>query len=247
MEQIIDLLNIPKKARTNIFIPKKAVLELNIIDSKNKKIINESIVSVYLKGEINENTFDINSHISETENYSSILVIAIELKTKKDIDKIDDVLQRVFPNPVLLVFKYINEYRLSMPMKRISKLNADKVVILNNNMTRFFNISQRTDYLKRINLSNPDFFNLKEYYESYYNLIKLEKHIDTLGFNILNNIDVLLLELINELETKEKELSILKIKYSEKKMEADKMKWFVNIKGKENEINKIVRIIKERK
>lgn len=126
---VLNLLNIPTKAQTDRRIYVKDIISRLELNSRDKKIIENTISTIYVKGIINELTTNIWSYTDDTYYYKEIIVFNIILKDYKNINFVNEQLHKVFPNPIIIVYEYNNKYSISTALKRLNKLEKGKTVI----------------------------------------------------------------------------------------------------------------------
>ena len=92
----------------------------------------------------------------------------------------NELIQKVFPNPIIVIYQNGNEYMLSTAMKRLNKVERSKSVIDSMQTTSWFRIDTLHDaLLSKINYQKK---NLKDFYESFDYIISAEYVASITGF-----------------------------------------------------------------
>ena len=138
--KIIDLFKIPSEAQTDNRIYLKDIIENLELSSKDNKILEKSIATVHLRGVLQEETTDIWEYEDDTYSYVEVDVLYVVLKDDKKLAFVNEQLQKVFPNPLILIYEYGDKYALSTALKRINKVDSDKSVIEEFQLTNLFEL-----------------------------------------------------------------------------------------------------------
>lgn len=217
------------------------------IENKDEKKFRKSIEKITLELIMNEKSTSIRKYKDENYNYSEIFILSVDLVSIDSIDLIEFVLHRAFPNPIVLVLKYKDSFRISIFLKRINKNDETKTVIEFESNSDFINIRAGDSYLKLLDSTKTDSKHLKDYYEYlfFWCLCHFSKKYIAEIDNVINDWNIL--RILSELDDIDREL----LKYiSEKnsgRLVASKMEAHKNIlklrNQKDNNIKKLKEII----
>lgn len=232
---ILELFKIPKNAQADNRVYNKDIVAALGLTGKDKAALEKSISTTTLKGVINEKTSGIWSYESESYFYKAVFIFFVVLKDDSKLRTINEFVQKAFPNPTVVIYKYGEKYAISTALKRINKLERDKAVIDDIQITDLFALDEKMiQLLGNIKYEVKD---LKEYYEnidyiiSAYYILKLTGKIPTsIDFTIKTK-SMMVQQLLAEKRRCEADLKIAtsvrekmelnsKIKEIDKKMEA---------------------------
>lgn len=183
------------------------------VSSIEERRIRKSINGIYLKSILNQQTTNIRKYEDDNYIYSEIFLFEVILDDKNNIRQVEDILHETFPNPIIIIFKYNDEYRLSTAKKRLSKITSNTTVIEELSFTSFFKIDEHLidEYVGKLNINKTSSTNLKELYEHYYIWNKLFNIIEL--FNEIPDINkskdnIYLLDKLENIEDKIKSLNV---------------------------------------
>ncbi len=239
MDKLYDLLNIPKQSRLKNRIALNQIYKASNLTIKEQKDFSKNVDKIYLISEINSNNCNYLPVIDEDIRYETIQFIYIHLFNPDGVEQVDDIIHKLFPNPIIIIYDYEDKYCFSSAIKRINKVDKSKAVIADiYNST--FNV--KDNFYKII----TDIFNnrnIKTIYELY-------KQIDDsiyyqMLFQITNkfeySLDIgVIKEKYKKIEELEKVNRQLKLIYNSEKNKAKQMDLFMKIKINEECIKKII-------
>ena len=178
--EVLDYFKLPEKAKAveqRLFI--NQLVEQSGASGNDKKLFENSIKSFYLVAALSEETCGIWSFKNDEYYYEMILIFQVFLKDRSKVKSLNELLQKTFPNPTIILYKYGDENMISTAMKRLNKVEKGKSVIDSFQTSGWFKIdSQHDQLLKKISLSKK---NLKEFYESIDYLISAEYIVQITG------------------------------------------------------------------
>ena len=161
--EILDYFKLPDKAKLDQRIYVKDLIHFSEATGPIKTMIEKSIDTMHLVGILTEDTSKIWKYEDDSYLYEEIELIAIDLKDNSKVKQLNEEIQRVFPNPIVVIYKYKDNYLLSTALKRKNKLDDKKSVIDSIQTTDWFKLdSMHDELLSRINYVKS---NLKEFYE----------------------------------------------------------------------------------
>ena len=161
---ILDYFKLPEKAKTSLRVYVKDLVSNIEATGQEKSLIEKSINTIHLVGLLNEQTTGIWKYEDESYLYQELHIFMINLKDDSKIKQLNEEIQKAFPNPIVVIYKYQDKYLLSTALKRRNKLDSDKSVIDSIQTTDWFKLdSMHDELLSKINYQKK---NLKELYES---------------------------------------------------------------------------------
>ena len=172
MMEVLDYFKLPDSAKLAQRIYVKDVVAALGTTGNDKTLLEKSISTIHLVGILNENNSGLWAFKDRTYLYEEIQIFSIVLKDASKIKQLNEVVQKVFPNPIIVIYKYGNQYLLSTAMKRLHKVEVGRTVIDSIQTTNWFGMDQlHADLLSRITYNRRD---LKDFYESIDYIISAE-------------------------------------------------------------------------
>ena len=176
---ILELFNIPNKAQTDRRIYVKDILSRLELSTRDKQTFEKTIGAIFVKGILNESTLNIWSYADDTYYYKEIILFHVVLKDITKITFVNEQLQKVFQNPIVIIYEFNNKYAISTALKRLNKLEKEKTVIEETQLSNFFELDDA--HIQLLNKHSYNFNNLKEYYENVNNLVATEELVGLTG------------------------------------------------------------------
>lgn len=239
MDNVYGLLNIPKQCRLKNRIALNLIYKVAELTTKEQKELSQLVDKIYLIAEINSSNCNYLALVDEELRYETIQVIYVHLLKNDNIENIDIVLHRLFPNPIILVYDYDNKYSYSSAMKRINKIDNSKAVVSDIYNTSF---DVQPNFYENITniFSNR---NIKTIYELYKNIddsiyYQMLYQI-TKKFEYSLSIDEIK-EKYKQIDELERENRQLKTIYNSEKNKAKQMEIYMKIKKNDNLIERII-------
>lgn len=176
---ILELFNIPNKAQVDRKIFVKDILTRLELSTRDKQTFEKTIGAIFAKGILNESTSNIWAYVDESYYYKEIVIFYVVLKNITNVAFVNEQLQKVFQNPIVIIYEFNNKYAISTALKRLNKLEKEKTVIEEIQLSNFFELDDV--HIQLLNKHSYNFNNLKEYYENVNNLVATEELVDLTG------------------------------------------------------------------
>ena len=162
--ELLDYFKLPEQAKLNQRIYVKDIVAVLEATGSEKALFEKSINTIHLVGILNEQTSGIWKYEDESYLYQEIQIFMVNLKDNSKIKQLNEEIQKVFPNPIIVIYKFQDKYLLSTALKRRNKLDNTKSVVDSIQTTDWFKLDSMHDEL----LSKIDYKkrNLKDFYES---------------------------------------------------------------------------------
>lgn len=172
----MDYFGFSKEFKMDKFLPKELIYKQ--IDAKEvtKKLFVDNIEKIKIRSSIKEEGSNIKTYreLESKEVYEEILFLKIELKKKGKEEKIVDIFHKIFPRQTVLELKYDDLTYLSCANKKIGK-NLQTIEKIYN--TGWFKEEKEKEFIESLNYRNYDLTNLKTFYESIEERIRLYAEI----------------------------------------------------------------------
>ncbi len=190
IESLYQAMKLPESTLLNSKVAKRQLLENAQLTTPNKKAIQEDIDSVIWSHTLKTSTVNIapfQDSISTDDgdfdlDYSEVAILRVVVRSKTRISKINEVLHRTIPYPLLIVFTDTsnNSLLLSLATKRINKADHSKLTV-----ERFYNTDWFSDeaipnetnhFFCSLAVNKQSFVNFYEFYMGWVaQFIQLEK------------------------------------------------------------------------
>lgn len=134
------MLEYPKEAVVDYVIPKKDFYENYEMKTRDKNIFTKDIEQIKWLYSLQKDTINIDPYSDEEKDYEEIEVIQVLLKRKtNNLERMAEIIHRVMPYPLLLIFRFNNEFLISVAHKRNSKTDSEKVTLTDMRYTPWMN------------------------------------------------------------------------------------------------------------
>ena len=199
------IFNLPNKCRVDKNIPKEIIYKNAEADEKFKRIFIENVEKIrYEYALTNENT-NIEKYIKDNERYDEIHFIRIVLREKGKENTISKLFHQLIPKGTVLILEFNEEILISIASK---KINGNRISIEEVYNTNWLN--KNNEKLKEFNYENFNSTNMKTFYESIIekvriiNLSKNSESIEKENLDLIENLNKEIEEL-KSLRKKEKQ------------------------------------------
>ena len=147
-------------------------------------MIQDSVQSIYLLAILNEETTNLAVYESDAEYFNEIFFIHVHMREKDKEEKVFNILTRVFPYPIVVVFNF-EEYSTIHTGKYDKRLinGVPSVKVTKTYSSKKYSEQEMNQLFERINLNQLTQRNFKELY------IWIQENIlgDTLSFKDKDN------------------------------------------------------------
>lgn len=226
----MEIFNFPKEWKVDKIVPKEIIYKVAHADEKLKRIFIENVERIRLQYLLNYKNTNIESYVNTKECYEEINFLKVELKEKGKENTVSKLLHQLIPKGTVVILSFENEVLISLAKKEIIG-NTLKVDELQNSLW----INSDEDYLKEFLYKNFNSTNLKLFYESIlekikiYNLsknLKIDSNIDTSNIEKLEalNKEIEELKVLRKKETQLNKVAEIQTKLMEKIKERNKFK-----------------------
>ncbi|WP_294093916.1 DUF4391 domain-containing protein [uncultured Cetobacterium sp.] len=201
----MEIFNFPKELKIDKIVPKEIIYRVADADEKLKRIFVENVERIRLQYILNYKNTNIESYIDSKERYEEINFLKVELKEKGKENTVSKLLHQLIPKATVVILGFENEILISLAKKEITE-NTFKVEELQNSLW----INNDDEYLKELIYKNFNSTNLKLFYESIIEKIKIYNLSKTLKID--SNIDTRNIEKLEALNKEIEELKALRKK-----------------------------------
>lgn len=206
----MDYFGFSKELKLDKFLPKEFIYKQIGAKESVKKLFVENIEKIKIRSSIKEEGTNIKvyKNIEEKEVYEEILFLKIEVKKKGKEEKIIDIFHNIFPRQTVIELKFNDLIYLSCASKKIGSASQVIERIYN---TGWFQEEKEIDFIESLNYKNYDLKNLKTFYQSIEERIRIYAEIKESKekINIKNIVGNKLF--LEKLEAINEKINILKI------------------------------------
>lgn len=164
IDQLFEITKLPVKSKQRSNIPKNAIYpQLN--KTEDKDLIQDSVQSIYLLAILNEQTTNLAVYESDTEYFNEIFFIHVHMREKDKEEKVFNILTRVFPYPIIVVFNFesLSSIHTGKYGKRMLS-GVPSVKVINTYSSMKYSEKEMIQLFKRIKLNQLSQRNFKELY-----------------------------------------------------------------------------------
>ena len=242
MVLIEELLTIPDECKVNDIIAKDVIFSEGGLKSSDKKIFTNYVKQIRWLYSLNKENIGIDSYTDEVKDYLEFEIINIVLKEDKKLNRIADIVMRVIPYPMVLVFEFRDNIQLFVSHQSESLVDSSKITLdelISTDWILFDDMDEIDENLfENLKLNNLDYSNFYKFYDSIiqniikYNGSKSVGHEVNLSVGEIKRINDEIASLESEIKTKK--AAIKKETQFNRKVELN-----IEIKGLECEIDKL--------
>lgn len=201
----MEIFNFSKEWKVDKIVPKEIIYKVADADEKLKRIFIENVERIRLQYMLNYKNTNIESYVDSKERYEEINFLKVELKEKGKENTVSKLLHQLIPKGTVVVLGFEDEILISLAKKEITE-NTLKVEELQNSLW----IKNEDEYLKEFLYKNFNSTNLKLFYESIVEKVKIYNLSKTLKID--SNIDTSNIEKLEALNKEIEELKALRKK-----------------------------------
>lgn len=170
MVLIEELLTIPDECKVNDIIAKDLIFSEGELKSSDKKIFTNYVKQVRWLFSLKKENIGINHYNDDTKEYLEVEIINIVLKEDKKLARIADIVMRIMPYPIVLVFEFNGKIQLFVSHQSESLVDSSKITlddVISTNWIVFDEMDEIDGILfKDLQLSNLDYSNFYKFYDS---------------------------------------------------------------------------------
>ena len=173
---ILELFNVDKECLIDSIITKQMVYEAGDLNIKEKEIFTSEVRKIVWEASLKEENTGFKAYRDENIEYDEVEIIRVVLKEKKQYKKIANILQKLMPYPIILIFEYDKEFLINLAFKRINKNDDEKNTLDEMEFSAWFFAENQPEvaenekiFLKSLNIKN---ILVNNFYMLYKNLEK---------------------------------------------------------------------------
>jgi hypothetical protein len=167
IDALYENLKIPASCYLGKKIFKKHFYEMDL-SATDKNAFSQDIDKITWQYTLKPETINIAQYEDEEREYLEVAVIDVVLTSPKRRKRIAEIIQKVIPYPVLLIFIHGDEVALSVAEKRISRADSSKIMVEANHDTPWFIPGKegiQEDFLTDFRVTNFSYHNFFDFYQ----------------------------------------------------------------------------------
>jgi len=234
-ESVITALVLPVSCRVDRRIPKKILLDNTDFSARDRRRISEDIKELRWLAVLKPGNTGIPGYQDDIRTYREISVLSMEIRKPNSGPRLNELVHRAIPYPILLIYNYEIDLHMSVAHKR-SALNEAGKVIIDGDITDVAidnsdeHSSVCTDFMANLTIEKQKQQSMFKVYQSWSDtLIALRAAYISGQFKLVDNTDRRLL--LDEYESLTNELKLLQNRIRQEGMMARKVELNLQIKG----------------
>lgn len=129
LQVLLDALRLPSDARVNQRIPKKLFAEQSAATAADRRLIQDGIEELVWFAALKPTTIGVAAYRDVEREYLEIAVLSVELRPGAKAQRIEGLIHRSVPYPVVLLSKAGDACAMSLAHKRLSQAETGKTVV----------------------------------------------------------------------------------------------------------------------
>ena len=127
--ELFRALTLPASASVNTRIPKKLLLENGAPTAADKRLLQDRVDELLCLAILKPGTVGISGWSSEGREYSEIAVLQLQMRPGKASPRLQELIHRAIPYPVLLICQDAGQTSISLACKRIAQRDSNRLVL----------------------------------------------------------------------------------------------------------------------
>lgn len=194
--QFYELIGLAERLPNNKkILSKKMFYDYTEIDRKEKKAVQNYVKRIELSYLLTESTINIQTFIDSEYYYEGVMFITVQLKEEvedKHVSLLSEAIHSTIPNPVVITFSFEDKIQVSSCMKRLNKVDKEKIVLERIHYTDWFRVTRKVDitskFLEELQIENLSFTTFYNFYQEIDLAIKAYQDAHILGtYRVVKN------------------------------------------------------------
>ena len=174
----------------NILILDKPLLKSNLseqarVSSKDAQLIDSDILKMKIAHGLNPQLININSYNDGKYIFEGIMYLTVELKSKKEVKKVAELIHQSIPQPTFLILTEGDECCLSSAIKRLNLHDTQSMMIEEFQVTKWMNLNKLSEveqqFISSLALSELPHHDFYEFYKAIQAKLYNINHVDEIG------------------------------------------------------------------
>lgn len=182
---MFELLGLDKVKYLGRKLDKKMFYNNGDLSKEDKKIFIDYIDRIEMSYILNSSTLNIAPFVNDEYYYEAVVYLKVKLKQQDKVDKISKIINNNIPNPLVIIYEFDKEYCICTAIKRLSKIDKNKTIVEEINITNWLDINTLSEkdkkFIDSISLRKLPYTNLFDFYKTINDKIYVFKMSDKLG------------------------------------------------------------------
>lgn len=152
---------------------------------KHVQLIDSEILKIKIAHGLNPQLININPYNDRKYIFEGIIYLTVELKSKKEIKKVAELIHQSIPQPTFLILTHGDECCLSSAIKRLNLHNNQSVMIEEIQVTKWMNLNKLSEvehqFISSLALSELPHHDFYEFYKAIQAKLYNVNHVDEIG------------------------------------------------------------------
>lgn len=230
-QRLLDLLQIPEKARLNQKVAKTVFYENAGLNKKEKKAFVDEIQAVYIIAVLNEPHIPVPAYLDEEYQVTDVAVMLVNLKNRGREDAIARIIHESIPYPLMLFQEYQGEVMISSAVKRLNQNDPSAVILEDIHSTSWIDLDYADGatsvFLGRIGIKTLPYKHLLDFYRQWDRRIEQTRLIDLIDAYPARDVDIS--SMLADIRQMERALNQAEAAHNREKAFARRMEFHVQI------------------
>jgi hypothetical protein len=245
IQTIIDTLAIPTFCKLEKPVFKKFFLESVNLDSADKKIIRDDVKKITWLYALKPSNINIPKYEDGVVDYSEIAILQIDLLSESKAKKLNNILNKAIPYPLICFFAVDNKYAIGLANKRINQIDKSKSLIEQDWLTNFFEKDKISEvdqkFLQDFSIKNLSSLNFYKFYQDAVAKVVARSLAEKTGIYLVSNFlkSEVGINALREMQEIEQKISNLRSSLTKETQFNRKLELNVEIKNCQSAIDEI--------
>lgn len=186
MNDIFEILELKERIRyIGQKITKKLFYQQGNLSKDDEKLFTQNIDKMEMSYVLDSKSINIYPYTDDEYIYTAIGYMKVSLKKDDKTDRICKIINNNIPSPIVILFEFENNIKISTAIKRLNKFDNSKVIVEKIHMTSWIDLKKLEDsdrkFLDSIKLSRLTHSNFYEFYKVFDDRIYTFQNIDLVG------------------------------------------------------------------
>lgn len=131
-------------------IPKTQLFLNGELTKAERDLLTERVEEVRLAYVLNPYTYPMETVVNSEEQYDSIFMIAVKLKSEVSVQRLSRILHYTVPSPTILIFELNSKYLFASALKRINQNERERIVVEEYHYSDWIDLTSPSDAQKSL-------------------------------------------------------------------------------------------------
>lgn len=131
-------------------IPKTQLFLHGELTKAERDLLTERVEEVRLAYVLNPHTYPMETVVNSHEQYDSILLITVKLKSEVSVQRLSRILHCTVPSPTILIFELQGSYLFASALKRINQNDGERIIVEEYHYSDWIDLTLQSDAQKSL-------------------------------------------------------------------------------------------------